>query len=332
MLRPFFYVVLLPIVTALLLLPSACAGTPVVVQLRNGDQLTGELIAQETNRIVINTGWAGTVSLPIDIVGGLKTTSGSDLLPAPEPPKPAANVAATTAKKPAPAKPVAAKPDHWKNNIQLGLNINSGAKNQQSLWTRFKSTYLVPYEGQPKKSFRTILDFSADYGETDGSRSANRLGASLKTDFDLGPKSYCYNDARGGYDETRKIDLYYGVGPGVGYHLLRLTAFEMNVEGGVDYQVQERTTGDEPKDIYIRAAEDIAWKFTSKLSLSKKFEFYLNANDPENFRFRLDATASYKLVDNLSLNLTLMDQYDTDPAPKVDQNELQVRSSIGFTF
>ena len=41
---------------------------------------------------------------------------------------------------------------------------------------------------------------------------------------------------------------------------------------------------------------------------------------------------SYKLIENLSLNLSLLDQYDTDPAPKVGQNELQIRSTIGITF
>jgi hypothetical protein len=37
-------------------------------------------------------------------------------------------------------------------------------------------------------------------------------------------------------------------------------------------------------------------------------------------------------VDNFSLNLSLLDVYDTDPAPKVNRNELQIRSSIGITF
>jgi len=63
------------------LLPAFSAGAVnVVVLLRNGDRITGELVAQETNHVVIQTGWAGRLSLPVPTIGGLRTVSGEDLL------------------------------------------------------------------------------------------------------------------------------------------------------------------------------------------------------------------------------------------------------------
>ena len=328
-----FLISLLACVTLVTGLITTATATPVVVHLRNGDQITGDLLAQETNHIVIQTGWAGVLSLPVGIVGGLRTTGGENLLPAPKattrPPEnaPAKSKAATARPPQSPA-----APKLWKHNLQFGSNLNAGARDQQLFYTRIKSTYQKPYEQNPKKFFRSTAEYSADYGETERVRSANRMSGSLKTDFDGGENSYFYNEGRAGYDEIRKIDLQYEVGPGLGYHLVRKPTFELDVESGLNYQSQKRSAGGDLKDVFFRAAEDSTWKLTSKLSFTKKFEFLVNAEDAEQFRLRLEANTNYKLFANMSLNLTLLEQYDTDPAPKVDQNELQIRSSIGLTF
>ncbi len=316
---------------------TAAQAAEVVVQLRNGDRITGQLVTQETNHVVVKTTWAGQLILPLDVVGGLRTATGADLLATPTPaPAPAKAVAAAKPKPTTPAPATAPAPTKapakLKNNLQLGSNLAFGARDQETIYARFKSTYEKPYPGNPKKFFRTIADYTADYGETDNLRSANRMNGSLKTDFDLGEKTYFYNVGSAGYDEIRKIDLQYAVGPGMGYHLFKLTNFELDLEGGVDYQAQKRSVGESPENFFLRAAQNSTWKVSPRVSLSKKLEFFLNGEDSEQFRFRLDATASYKLLDNVSLNLTVLDQYDTSPAPKVDQNELQFRSAIGITF
>lgn len=318
----------------LLTLPSADAVS-VVVLLRNGDRITGELIAQETNRVVIVTSWAGTLALPLDTIGGLQTSSGDKLTleattPSPVP-KAAATITAATTAKPKPVT-TAAPPKRLRTNLQVGANLMFGARDYQAFFGRVKSTYERPYDHNPKKFFRTITDYTADYGETENVRSANRMTGSVKTDFDLGQRSYCYNVGSGGYDEIRKVDLHYEVGPGLGYHLIKRPTFEFNVESGLNYQVQQRSAGQRLESVYLRAGEDTTWKFGPRLSLIKKFEFFVNGDNWEEFRFRLDSTVSYKLIENLSLNLTLLDMFDTDPAPKVDRNELQIRSSIGITF
>lgn len=320
-------------VLILFAVPRPALAVNVVVQLRNGDRITGELVAQETNHVVVSTSWAGKLALPLDTIGGLRTATGKDLLPPPAapaapPPSQPETVVAAKPKVPTPA----AAPKRLRTSVQLGSSLLYGARDQQVLYARVKSSYEKPYAHDAKKFFRTLADYSADYGETEEIQSANRMTASLKTDFDLGTKSYCYNVGSGGYDETRKIDLHYEIGPGMGYHLVKRPTFEFDLEGGLNYQAQFRSAGGNPDSLYVRAGEDTTWKLNSRLSFSKKFEFFVNSEEPEQFRFRLDATASYKVIENLSLNLSVLDQYDTDPAPKVDENEVQIRSSVGITF
>ena len=307
----------------------------VVVQLKNGDRITGELVTQATNHVVISTPWASSIVLPLSAIGGLRTAEGNVLYTPPPPPAPPAttNIAPTSVAqaKPKPAPP-ASKKKYLTTTANLGLDLLSGNKDRQIYYTRIKSTYARPYDSNPQQYFRTVGEYIANYGETDGTESANNMAASLQTDLDFGPYTYFYNAGNVGYDVIRKIDLQYGVGPGVGRHLYRKPAFALDVESGVNYQVQERSEGESPESAYLRLADNLTWKLAERVTFSKKFEFQLSCQDASQFRIRLDSNLSYRLWNSLSLNLTLLDVYDTNPAPGVDQNELQLRSSLGFTF
>ena len=319
------------------LLAAICiAATPpkgvaqdVFVHLKNGDRITGRLIAQETNHVIIATSWAESLTLPISSISGFATISGEELLSAQKTvpaPKPTPAVAAK-AKPPAPP-----PPNSVRGSVQLGSDLQYGARDRVLFFARIKASYEQPYKRDPKRFFRTFADYSADYGETENVKSANRMTGSVKTDFDVGTHSYFYNVGSGGYDEIRKIDFRYEVGPGIGYHVIKNKTFEFNLESGANYQVQRRSAGGNLDSLFIRVGEDTTWRIAPRVSFSEKFEFFVNGEDFSQFRFRFDSTFSYKLIENLSLNFSVIDLYDTDPAPNVERNELMIRSSIGITF
>jgi hypothetical protein len=318
---------LLALAVGLLCLPAGAVN--VVVKLKNGDQISGRLVTQETNHVVIATTWADPLVLPLAIIGGLRTAEGDVLYAPPSPPPPPSPVAAKP--KPSGATPPADK-RHLTTTANVGMDLLFGAKERQIYYTRVKSTYARPYEANPKQFFRTTAEFVVNYGETDGVLSANNMAGTLQTDLDFGPHTYFYNAGNAGYDEIRKIDLQYGVGPGIGRHLYRKPSFVLDVESGINYQVQQRSEGDSPESAYLRLADNLTWKFAERITFRKKFEFQLNLQDASEIRMRLDSTLEYRLWNTLSLNLTLVDIFDTDPAPGVDQNEVQLRSSLGFTF
>ena len=165
------------------------------------------------------------------------------------------------------------------------------------------------------------------------------MEGSDKIDFDVGKKFFVYNLGAAGYDEIRKIDLRYELGPGVGYHLLALTNFVMNVEGGANYQAQDRTApAKDVKNFYFRFAEDFTWRLPFQLktlpnvTFTEKLEFFPRAEEPSEYRARFESKLSFPLLKNVTFNFSVIDLYDTQPASSVSKNELQVRSSVGLTF
>jgi hypothetical protein len=221
---------------------------------------------------------------------------------------------------------------HIKGDVSVGSDLLFGSADRQIYFGRFSMTYSQPYKRDPKEFFRDIISYNAEYGKTAGVLSANHMEGSSKTDFDLTRKWYAYNLGGAGYDEIQKIDLHYEIGPGIGCHLLTLTNFVLNAEAGGNYQRDDRSDNTVTKNFYYRLAEDYTWKINHSLNMKEKFEFFPQAENLGQYRARFESTLSYALLLHLSLDLTVRDSYDTRPAVGVDQNELQIRTSLGLKF
>lgn len=309
--------------------PVTAATTNVVLHLKSGDRVAGTIVSEDTNRVVISTSWIPELPVPLSVIERREIVSTSTT-PVTNSPPVNAQVIETKTPPTAPPKPPA--PRLWKANLTVGTDMVFGAVDRQLYYGRMKLTYERPYEEDPKKFFRSLFDYSAEYGRSDGELSANRMNGSLKIDFDVGSRIYLYNLAGLGYDKVRKIDRRYELGPGVGYHLIKASKFVMNVEGGVNYQSESRRDNPDVHSFYLRLAEDITWKINDRMTFTEKFEYYPNLEDPDQFRMRFDATLSFGLWKNLTLDLTVLDLYDSAPANQVDRNELQIRSALGINF
>ena len=329
-------------------------GETIILHLKNGDRLAGTIISEDTNRVIINTTWVKELVVPVSEIVKRESAPApatppvAEQKPPPSPPAtvtnvvPSAKAGAPVAVAAPPPKP-APKPKHWKGELKVGADFIKGAKDQQIYYGRFKLAYEHPYAANPKQFFRNIIDYGVDYGRTegvvgtDGKKqsvvSANRMDGSDKTDFDFGAKKlFVYNLGAVGYDTIRKIDLHYEIGPGMGYHLLTRTNFVLNGELGANYQVQYRSDHTTTEKFYFRLAQDATWKVNKTLTFTEKLEFFPQVEELSEYRSRFETTLSYGIWQNISLNVSVLDLYDTQPAANVPNNDLQIRSSLGFTF
>jgi putative salt-induced outer membrane protein YdiY len=302
---------------------NACAEN-VILFLKSGDRVSGVVISENTNRTVLSNTWSMELTVPADQIVRRERV---DTWPSP----------AVTNTEPArlaiQSKPPATGPNtnRWKGETQVGLDLRYGASDRHIYYGRFKLGYERPYRSDPKRSFRNGFDYLVEYGKTEGVKSSDRMAGAMKTAFDLQGKWYAYNLVGAGYDHIKKIDFQYEAGPGVGYHLITRTNFSMNLEAGLNYQAQYRSDDTQVQDPFYRLAEDVTWKIRDRLSFAERFEFFPRV-DLEEFRFRLETTLSYELYRNFSLNLIVLDLFDTAPADDVDRNELQIRVALGIKF
>lgn len=293
----------------------------VVLHLRNGDRITGTVVSEDTNQVMLSSALIKEIVVPIAAI------ERREIIPAETPSaKPPPATVKPVTPQPAASLPVAAKPPkHWVREAQIGMDAVFGQKDRQLYYGRLKATYV-------KDRFKNIFDYNVSYGRTDGVLSENRMDGSSKTDFNLGKRVFVYNLGGAGHDEIRKIDLRYEEGPGIGYHLITRSNFVFNVESGANYQAQYFSDRTKNENFYVRLAEDFTWKINNRLTWDEKLEYFPRVENGNQYRARFETNLKYLLLQNLSLNLTVIDQYDSEPANGVDKNDLQVRSSLGLKF
>jgi putative salt-induced outer membrane protein YdiY len=353
-----------------------------LLYLRNGDRITGAIIAEDANRVIISAFGTNRIELPISqierrekppitnqqqqrldellvlyradkITPAQYHQQRAQLLAAPTEAKPAPEAKPATEPAPvktpepglahpqAPGQPITAPQpimprrtlrqrlllENWHGSLQVGLNLGFGTLESQTFNGRLQAAYA-------KRQFRHSLDYLAAYGRTEGVLSANRMDGSLKTELDLKKelRLYTYHLGAAGYDQVRRIDLSYQEGAGLGYHLLQRSNLVANVEAGVNLQGYRYATKAHTDFVSVRVGQDMTWRILPKLLLTQKAQIIPNVDDLGDYKLRLDAAISYPFMKNLTLNVSLIDQYDSKPQPNVEPNDLQIISTIGFAF
>jgi putative salt-induced outer membrane protein YdiY len=308
----------------------SASSQQVILHLRNGDRLTGYITSESTNRVVLTNTWTKEIVIPQSAIvrrESIRSAATASTNAVTAPAITTTNTAAKPAKPPAAAPTVVGPkpPMKWTGELQLGADLGFSEKNRQLYTGKTKIT--MTYH-----RLRNTFDYNFAYGETESIISANRMEGSLKTDYDLTKRVYVYNLMGGGYDQIRKINSRYEVGPGLGYHLINRTNFVLNTEAGINYQAHYLADDTKTELFYYRLAENFTWRINSRFTLDEKFEFFPRVENWGVYRLRFESNLKYSILNNLFLSLSVLDQYDTDPAEGVGQNDLQVRSMIGVKF
>lgn len=338
---------------------SPCLAQTVVFHLRNGDRITGTVIGEKTNEVAIATPFGSNLVIPLGQIerremlatnaAPAKTAAPpATNAPASQPPAPAPKAPGAAPKPTPPVKPTAAAPPDakvaktnqtsnfqkfladWKGNLDLGLNLGFSSKNRQAYTGRFQATHA---HAMPNAQLlKNSLDYIFSYGRIDGVLSDNRMDGSWKTEYEIGKRFSVYNATGAGYDEIRKVDVQFDLGPGIGYKWITRTNFVLATEVGGNYQ-RQYFTGDIMKQRYsLRLGEESWWQISGKLRLDEKLEFFPEITHFSEFRVRAESNLSYALRNNLTLKFTVIDLYEDDPPPNVSKNDLQIRSSLSIKF
>ena len=318
------------------LIASFAADVPSLrLQLRNGDTVSGQLVSEDSTNLVLRTPWAANLSVPKSelIKRDALPATGSATAAAPKPPPAAPAVAAKPVApvlKPIPPRPPAPpspKPkSEWAVELEVGADLAFSTIDRSVYHGRIRvnNTY---------GRLRNAAELRAAYGEAQGKLTENRTDASLKTDFDLNQRRvFLYNMAVLSMDEIRNIDLRYEVGPGVGYHVIQKPKFTLDLETGAAFEHREFANRSADEHLLFRVAEKTTWNISSKLSMDERFEIFPNVDQLGEFRIRFEANLRYSFWKNVYLTLGVIDQWESDSAPGVSQNDLQIRTSVGARF
>ncbi len=310
------------------LVVHASQAAEVVLHLKNGDRITADIVSEDSNQLIVNTPWQKSLIIPLGQIESreMRMDQPLTLLPlTPMDPSASGVEPAGGMLEPAREEAVPTFWQRWKGDIQLGFDLSRSARNRELWYGRTRFTYR-------NQRFREIVDFQGAYGKTDGLLSANRMDGSSKTDVDLNKRMFLYGLGIASYDEVRRLDYYYEAGPGVGYRIITGTNMAFNAETGFSYTEASFANAPSRNEPDWRLAEDFTWHLNSRIDFEEKIAITPRVDDFSAYRIRMEGTVKFFVLKNMSLNLTMLNLYDTRPAPGVNKNDLQLRSTVGLTF
>ena len=328
---------------------SASAAEKVILHLQNGDKISGEILSENKERVVVRTPYQRKLSIPLSQVQKREAPAPPAPPPAAAPP-PTPPSGAVTPKTPPPAAVtnVVQKPEgkpwyymflsNWHGTIDVGATMTYSTTDSSLYHVNFKATHTA-WTNQ----LRNTIDVKGFYGRTEKVVTQNKIDGDLKTEFDVfrDKKFYLYNVGEVGFDRIQRIDLKWSEGPGLGYKLFDTTniltsadQFKLNVEAGGQFQKIYYNNETTKETVSVRLGENLAWNFTNtKLLFTQKLQYSPSVEDPADFILRFQADVSYPIFKNLSLKLTVQDDYTSRPLNEnIEKNNLIIRTSVGISF
>lgn len=319
---------------------SISPAVAVELHLKNGDRLTGVLVARENGVIVFRSPVLGEVRVP---------ESQAAIVEAPETPvESLAGIPPSAASIPKPttsadaSRPVKPAFPPWRGKVEFGFLQQTGRKD----------TLQVSLRGDAEKiagenTYR--VEARALYGEQYKETTSDRYDGQFRWRHELSPRTFSQVQSSYTRDQVKLIDHNIEENVGLGYKFIQKPRHTVNAGFGVTAQYRD-AAGVESGITYLgEFFQDYTYKLTGRLSILQDSSISYSPDERSryatvgsssvriddgatNYRLRFNSALQGKMTDRISLNLRFEYEFDNailDPKAKVDQ---RITSSIGYGF
>ncbi len=277
--------------------------------LSNGDRLTGEIVSEKANAVTVNTEAMGTVTVVRDAIEKIV-------------PEETAIEAARGAEP--------QKDDiEWTRTVSAGYTMSRGNTDNDSAYGEF----LVNRNHVRHNEF--TLKGRIFYSATNDTSDAEQWHLLGRYAYSFGPERAWYNFFRCGYDHDKFADIDYRIipGAGIGYWLADTDAVKMMAEiaAGVEHAVYE-SEKDATTEAQLMPRAYVEMPVFRNATVSEDVIVHASLGDIGEYRLRSETKFTNPVTDALSLNLSLIDEYDSDPPDGTEENDLRLISSLEYSF
>lgn len=324
MLKKIFWLALLPVILFSSVLPIVASE----VTLKNGDRLSGTIVEESADSVVIETEYAGKLTIArkhIEKIGP--------------------NIAAVAEKLPAPpAKPVPAAAikrsarlfegrflglvDGWEGNANVGFSFTSGNSNNTTMTTGLRA---VKSGGRDNLTVyaRSLWNSNRGNGRIETTQNAFWGGARYDRNFErrfFGFVSYDFER-----DHPRGLNLRSVAGTGVGRHVVKneITEMDLLVGGAWNRTWQAGPNTDTPEAL---AGVTVKHRLHQKLKFQNSVTFFQNVADRHEYRFIMDATLSADITKRVGVYITFGDRFNNDPLSNSRKNDFLFTTGMKWNF
>lgn len=284
---------------ALLLAPASARAESETFELANGDKVTGEVVEQTDEKIVLAHAVLGRIEIPRAEVKQ------------PEPPNPGLFGTGFLA--------------GWTRTFSLGFSGQQGNSDTADIVAALDGDF-------EDESRRWAFDARYNFSASEGSTTQDNAMTSLARDW-LFAESRWFTFARGrfDYDDFRTWKFRIQGDGGVGYEFIRRETFELR--GRTGPSVVQEWSQDQFRAEWL-AGPELVWTPTDTQRLIASNFFYYAFTPSTEYRNVSSFRWRWNLTEDPSLNLEagVENEYQSDVAPGSKNNDLKYWTALGLNF
>lgn len=222
-----------------------------------------------------------------------------------------------------------AAPPAMKNSLNIGLSLTEGNSD-----TRVVNAALLTESERPQLgSIRAGLE--ANYGEARVNdvyektvENARGFANVRKT---LSERTFASVDLSALHDDVAQIAYRVIMGPGAGAYLIKDDRTALSAEIGFSY-IWEKQAGVRDDFLAVRVAETFSRQLSATAKLWQSVEAIPQFEDFSVFLLKAEIGVEAAINTRLSLRVVLRDQYDTDPAPDAEKNDVSLIAGVSLRW
>ena len=313
------------------------------IVLNNGDRITGKIVTMTDGKIVINTTYAGDISLawadvsqisgdePINVVLS-DGTSLKGITTSTDPGKLALRIedipesfsidlAQASAINPAPVPPLTTK-----GQANLGVTIVKG--NSETASQHLDLEFVA-------RTIKNRYTLGAEFNraEDDGEETTNNSLGYVKYDHFFSDKMYGYSNVLLEKDKFKDINLRTALGLGAGYQFMEREDVNLSGEAGISYINEDFDIA--PDDGYPTGRWAINFdKYLIKDSL-QFFHFhegFVSFEDTEDILIRSRTGIRMPLSKTIKATFQVNYDWDKKPSPGMERTDIMYILTLGYQF
>ncbi len=321
---------------------SCTLSTGDVVELKNGDRLTGDiknlatgkltLVTEYAGKLVINWSQVNTLSTSKPLIVELKSgpvsiglihpaTAGKIVMGSDDQEVSVFDVASIREQ----PKPKQALFSDWHGNLDFGYTVHRGNTWADNLAINFQPIRITQKD-------RIRIPIQTLYSFQDGTTANSRHRARLRYDRFLSLRTFLFLVGLVETDIRELLDFRTSQGGGFGFQLQPASHTRISFFGGTTF-LQENFQG---TDTELRAqglagleVESSRWP---PLKISTKGQIFPLLNQAR-FRMEWDASLRWPIVAGFTFGLQFFEDFDSNPPQAgVRKNDIGLISSLGMTF
>ncbi len=312
--KKLFYLLISAVILSPVVLPEIVRAqdeSKTILYLSNGDSISGNIISENKKQITIENDILGPVTIKKESIDKMLSQKDQKI----------------QKKETEKAKLESEEENPWEREIAIGFDRARGNTENTQFTVRL-------YANRKTDNDEFTLKGKSFYSSTDRKMDGQSWYGLLRYGKSFWKKKwYHFYKLEGDHDRFANINYRLTPSAGVGYWFSDAKDYKFMTELGVGYEYTNyRDNTDSQGEVILVPRGFLEKRLFGESRLSVDLSLYPSLEDTKDYRLRLETAFTNPINDKLSLRFSVIDNYNSSPTAEAKKNDIQLISSLNYSF